>query len=65
MMAARQDGNTSSFVGRGVGVGTDSRPSTRGSEEQKEIWSNLLKSVSSHKTIPTRHLLVMGSTPGL
>jgi hypothetical protein len=29
-------------------------------EEPKEIWSSLLKSVSSHKSIPSRNLLVVG-----
>ena len=29
-------------------------------EEPKDIWSSLLKSVSSHKSIPTRNLLVVG-----
>ena len=47
-----------------------SRPSTANSatrggpnnqiDEPKEIWSNLLKSVSYHKSIPSRNLLVMG-----
>jgi len=64
-MTARQNG-TSSFYddrGRSAGINTGSRPSTANStrgEQKEEIWSNLLKSVSSHKSIPTRHLLVMG-----
>ena len=42
-----------------------SRPSSSSSsgrvgDESKEIWSSLLNSVSSHKSIPTRNLLVMG-----
>jgi hypothetical protein len=55
-------------------IATDppSRPSTATSvshgattqaEEPKEIWSALLKSVSSHKSIPSRNLLVMGTLP--
>jgi hypothetical protein len=46
-----------------------SRPSTANStrganhiDEPKEIWSNLLKSVSSHKSIPSRNFLVMGNS---
>jgi hypothetical protein len=49
---------------------SSSRPSSSGSssvrvgglllDDQKEIWSSLLKSVSSHKSTPTRNLLVMG-----
>lgn len=47
-------------------MSSGSRPSTSNStradqtHEPKEIWSNLLKSVSSHKSIPSRNLLVMG-----
>ena len=61
------DGLTmSSTAALGTGV---SRPSTANSvtretqntaDEPKEIWSNLLKSVSSHKSVPSRNLLVMG-----
>lgn len=50
-----------------TGISSHSRPSTANSirgatnfEEPKEIWSSLLNSVSSHKSIPTRHLLVLG-----
>jgi hypothetical protein len=41
-------------------VNGGSRPSTAMSDEPKEIWSSLLKSVSSHKSIPSRNFLVMG-----
>ena len=60
------DGLTMGASTLGTGV---SRPSTANSmtrathhtvDEPKEIWSNLLKSVSSHKTVPSRNLLVMG-----
>ena len=60
------DGLTMGAFTLGTGV---SRPSTANSmtrvthhtvDEPKEIWSNLLKSVSSHKTVPSRNLLVMG-----
>lgn len=42
-----------------------SRPSTAMSDEPKEIWSSLLKSVSSHKSIPSRNFLVLGISRSL
>jgi hypothetical protein len=66
MMMAMGDRQTTSSLSA-TSIPGMSRPSTatstRAPDEPKEIWSNLLKSVSSHKSVPSRNLLVMGTMP--
>ena len=38
------------------------RPSTSGSSDKKELWSNLLDNVASGKKLPEKNLLVLGGT---